>query len=82
MPVSDRAFRREGCLLLGVAAGIAGLVAGCGDGDSSKPASIDVEQQKKVQQYMGKGYRDQLIAEVRAKPKPRPKRTTREKKSP
>ncbi len=82
MPVSDRAFRREGCLLLGVAAGIAGLVAGCGDGDSSKPASINVEQQKQVQQHLGKGYRDQLIAEAKSQAEAKAKANNAKKKSP
>jgi hypothetical protein len=53
------------------------LVAGCG-GDSSKPAPVDAEQAKKVQQHLG-GYREQLIAE--AKSQAQAKTKAAEKKS-
>ena len=42
------------------------LVVGCGGGDTSKPAPVEAEQGKKVQQYM-QNYRDQIIADNKAK---------------
>jgi hypothetical protein len=41
------------------------LVAGCDEG-SSKPAPIDAAQTKKAQEYMS-SYRDQMIADNKAK---------------
>jgi hypothetical protein len=53
-------------LLLPLALGIPCWLAGCGDGDSaSRPASIDKVQQQQVQQHLGAGYREQLIAEAK-----------------
>jgi hypothetical protein len=51
-------------LLFLLALGSPCWVVGCGEGDSSKPAPINKEQQQKVQQYLG-GYKEQLIAEAK-----------------
>jgi hypothetical protein len=52
--------------------------AGCG-GDTSTPAQVDAAQAKKVQQALGRGYRDQLIAEAK---KQAEAKKAAEKKSP
>jgi hypothetical protein len=58
--------RRLGTHRLGMLAlGIPCLMVGCGE-DRSKPATVDAEQGKKVQQYM-KNYREQIIADNKAK---------------
>jgi hypothetical protein len=44
------------------------LVAGCGGGDTSKPAPVDEAQAKKAQAYMS-NYREQIIADNKAKAK-------------
>ena len=59
--------RRMGAyLLFMLALAMPCLVAGCGDGDGSKPAPVDAAQAKKAQQYMA-SYRDQMIAANKAK---------------
>ncbi len=66
-----RSCRRKWWLLPGlvpVAFGLA-LSPGCGDGgDAAKPAGDAKAQQKKAQEY-NKNYRDQLIAESKARAK-------------
>jgi hypothetical protein len=58
------------------------LVVGCGGGDSgSKPAPVDAEQGKKVQQYMA-GYREQLIAEAKSQAKAKAEAKATAKQSP
>jgi hypothetical protein len=59
-------IRRRWPLLLGFVPFVICLymLAGCGGGDSTKPAALDQAQQQKAKEYM-KGYRDQLIAEAK-----------------
>jgi hypothetical protein len=68
MAVHDPRYRMGAHLLLVLALGIPGLVVGCGAGDSDKPAPVDAVQAKKAQAYMA-GYRDQIIADNKAKAK-------------
>jgi hypothetical protein len=61
--------RRMGALFLPVVAlMIPWPVAGCGDGGDAKPAPVDATQAKKAQQYMA-NYREQIIADNKAKAK-------------
>jgi hypothetical protein len=68
MQANDRPKRRHCCLFLALVLGFPYLIAGCGDGAGDKPAPINAEQGKKVQQYMA-GYREQMIADNKAKAK-------------
>jgi hypothetical protein len=54
------------------------LVAGCGGGDSSKPAPVDQAQMKKAQQYLG-NYREQMIAANKAQAQAKAKSKQAEK---
>jgi len=44
------------------------LVAGCGGGDSSKPAPVDQAQMKKAQEYMA-NYREEMVNAHKGKPR-------------
>ncbi len=68
MAAHDHTCRMGALLLLVLAVGIPCLVVGCGGGESDKPAPVDAEQGKKVQQYMA-GYREQIVADNIAKAK-------------
>jgi len=61
--------RRIGVLAIAVLAlAIPCLAAGCGGRDEAKPAPIEAAQAKKAQDYMA-NYREQMIAENKAKAK-------------
>ena len=51
-----------------LALGIPCWVIGCGGGESSQMAPVDAAQTKKAQQYLS-NYREQMIAENKAKAK-------------
>jgi hypothetical protein len=68
MLANDCPNRRPRRLFLGLALGIPYLIAGCGDGGGDKPVPVDAVQVKKAQQYMA-GYREQIIADNKAKAK-------------
>jgi hypothetical protein len=69
MAAGDPRCRMGAHFLLVLALCIPCLLVGCGGGDGgSKPAPVDAAQSKKVQQYMA-GYRDQIIADNKAKAK-------------
>ncbi len=71
MLTSGRFIQRRWRLLLGLVPVVICLclVTGCGVGDSTKPAGIDPAQQKNVQEHLGKGYRESLIAEAKSSAK-------------
>ncbi len=79
MPTCGRCSRCRGRYRFGlpfpflVAVAGLGLLAGCGGGDSSKPAPVDQAVMKKKQEYMA-NYREQMIAanKAQAKAKARP----------
>jgi len=71
MPAGGHCARRVAQLLLGVALGASCLhvMAGCGGGPSgTKPAEVGESQAKKAQEYMA-GYREQMVADNKAKAK-------------
>ncbi len=68
MVAHDPRCRLGAHLLIVLALSIPCLVVGCAGGDGSKPANVDVAQEKKVQQYMT-SYREQIIADNKAKAK-------------
>lgn len=74
-----RFMRSRWPLLLGLVPGVVGLymLAGCGGESSTKPAAIDATQQKKVQEQLGGGYREQLIAEAKSRAKAKAKDGTK-----
>jgi hypothetical protein len=82
MPTCGRCSRRWGQRRLGfgfvfAVAGL-GLMAGCGGGDSSKPAPVDQAQMKKAQAYLG-NYREQMIAANKAQAQAKAKAKQAEK---
>jgi hypothetical protein len=66
MAAHDLRCRMGVHLLLVLALGLPCLVAGCEGGAGDAPAPVDVAQEKKVQKYMT-SYRDQIIADNKAK---------------
>jgi hypothetical protein len=68
MAAHDPRCRIGAHLLLVLALGIPGLVVGCGVGEGSKPAPVEAETAKKAQQHLA-GYRDQMVADNKAKAK-------------
>jgi hypothetical protein len=68
MLANDRPNLRPRRLFLGLALGIPYLIGGCGDTGSGTPAPVDATQAKKAQAYMA-GYREQIIADNKAKAK-------------
>ena len=68
MAAHDQRCRMAAHLLLVLALGIPCLVVGCEGGGSDAAAPVDAAQAKKVQNYMT-NYRDQIIADNKAKAK-------------
>jgi hypothetical protein len=66
--LGDRRASRAGSLiLLGLAAGLAGLTPGCGaGGGGDKPASFPPEVQAKNRELMSGGYGDSIRAHQKA----------------
>jgi hypothetical protein len=67
MSARDPGRRHEVIFPLMIAIGIPVSLAGCGESGSA-PAPVDAAQQQKVQNYMS-GYREQIIADNKAKAK-------------
>ena len=68
MAAHDRTCRMGALLLFPLALGIPWLVIGCGGGEGSQQVPVDAAQTKKAQQYLS-NYREQMIAENKAKAK-------------
>ena len=68
MAAHDQRCRMGAQLLLALALGIPCLVVGCEGGGGDAAAPVDAAQEKKVQKYMT-SYRDQIIADNKAKAK-------------
>jgi hypothetical protein len=68
MAARDPRFRMGAHLLIMLALAIPWLVGGCGGDESAKPAPVDAAQAKKAQEYMA-NYREQIIADNKAKAK-------------
>jgi hypothetical protein len=67
MAACDPRCRMKAHFLLMLALGIPSLVVGCGGGESgAKPAPVEAAQAKKAQAYMA-GYREQIVADNKAK---------------
>jgi hypothetical protein len=82
MAAGDPRCRMGAHLLLVLALGITCLVVGCGGGDDgSKPVPVDAALAKKAQEYMA-GYREQIIADNKAKAKAKAEAKAEAKKSP
>jgi 3-deoxy-D-arabino-heptulosonate 7-phosphate (DAHP) synthase class II len=81
MAAHDRRCRVGAQLLLVLAFGSPCLVVGCGGGGGDAAAPVDAAQEKKVQKYMT-GYRDQIIADNKAKAKAKAAGKVAEKQSP
>jgi hypothetical protein len=68
MSAHDPRCRLGTHLLLLVALGVPYLSLGCGAGGGDAPAPVNAAQEKKVQNYMT-SYREQIIADNKAKAK-------------